>query len=159
MRRRTKPHCGGGATPMGASFRSRSHALDEVGRRIRSQRDRKRANTKQNPHTAGLHEVSPLTRYPGGKCQRSMSAIAISQQLSHDLEFRQSSSSQHSYISGALVLFRGRYRHSHDCGQHGCNRLLFAAIDGKGIRRTNCQRPPCFLHLRPNHEDLARSGC
>ena len=56
------------------------------------------------------------------------------------------------------VLFLGPYRHSHDCGQHGCNRLLFAAVDGKGIRRTNCERPPCFLHLRPGHEDLARSG-
>lgn len=57
-----------------------------------------------------------------------------------------------------VVLPRGRYRYSHDCGQHGCNQLLFAAVDGKRIRRANRQRPPCFLHLRSSHEDLARSG-
>jgi hypothetical protein len=38
-------------------------------------------------------------------------------------------------VKGDHVLFRGRYWHSHDCGELGCNRLLFAAVDGEGIRR------------------------
>src|SRR5271155_1322164 len=47
-----------------------------------------------------------------------------------------------------LVLFLGGYRNSHDRSQHGCNHLLSAVADCKGIRCANCQRASCFLHLR-----------
>lgn len=89
--------------------------------------------------TRGARTVSIQFRLNG---VRSMSGIGISQQL----------------VDVSLVLFRGRYGHSHDRGEHSCNCLLFAVVDGKGIRRANCQRPPCFLHLRSSHKDLARSG-